>query len=110
MWAKDSKFNPVAWDKICCSKEKGGLGIRKNAHFNNACLAKLVWKVLTEDNNLWVQIVKNKYLKNEEFLNNKIRQNYSCAWKGILKARVVVIMGLRWVVGNGEDICFWTHN
>lgn len=87
-----------------------GLGVRKSAHFNKACLAKLGLKVLTEDHNWWVQIVRNKYLKNEGFLNNKIRQNYSCAWKDILKTREVIKLRLRWVVENEEDIYFWTHN
>lgn len=73
---------------------------------DNACLAKLGWKVLIEEQNWWVQIVKNKYLKKEEFLSNKVRHNYSCVWKGILKTRDVIKMGLRWVWGNGEKYSF----
>lgn len=98
------------WDKVCYSKENEGLGIRKTVYFNNACLAKLSWKVLTDDQNWWVHTVKSNYLKNNDFLSAKIRQNYSCAWKGTLKDRRMLKMDLRLVVGNGESIIFWTHN
>lgn len=78
--------------------------------FNNACLAKLGWRVLTDNQNWCVQIIKNKYLKNKDFLNTKIRQNHFCAWKGILKSRNIIEKGMRWIGGNGENILFQTHN
>ena len=45
----------VAWDKICQQKTLGGLGLRKSAAVNTACLAKLGWKILTQPDNFWVQ-------------------------------------------------------
>lgn len=41
LWGKDSKMNPIAWDKVCQLKSDGGLGIGRSEVFNNACLAKL---------------------------------------------------------------------
>lgn len=31
------------------------------------------------------------------------------AWKGILGGRSIILKGMRWVVGNGGNILFWTH-
>lgn len=76
---KEGKMNPVAWDKVCQPKCNGGLGIRKSNCFNNACLAKLGWQVLTDDQNWWVQLVKQKYLHRENFMDAKVRQNHSVA-------------------------------
>lgn len=84
--------------------------MRRLDHLNNACLAKLSWKVLTEEDNWWVRLVKSKYLRNEDFLDNKIRQNYFFAWKSIMKSRDVILRGMSWRVGNDQDILFWNHN
>ena len=50
-WGRDKKIFPVAWDSICAPKKMGGLGVRRLDHFNNACLAKLGWKVMIEEDN-----------------------------------------------------------
>ena len=38
------------------------------------------------------------------------KQHHSLAWKGILGASDIILKGMRWVVGDGKDILFWTHN
>lgn len=69
------------WIKACSSKEQGRLAIRRLDHFNNACLAKL--KVLTIDDSWWVQIVKRKYLRKDNFIDCNVKRNHSLAWKAI---------------------------
>ena len=86
-WGRDRKLKPMAWKKVCTSKDHGGLGVRGVGHFNNACLATLVWKVLKDENNWWVQIVKRKHLKKDDFFSCKVKQNHSLAWKRILNSR-----------------------
>ena len=72
---------PVAWKDICTLEFMGGLGIRKADHFNNISLTKLVWKVITDKDNWWVQIVKQKYLRNESvFFTTKV--NIHIPWHG----------------------------
>lgn len=75
-------------------------------HLNNACLGKLSWKVLTNEDNWWVQLTRMKYLKHEDLWDIKTRQNYSLAWKGILDCRDVLMKGMRWIEGNGQNILF----
>ena len=62
-----SSVDPIAWNDICKPKNKGGLGIRLFSCYNKAALSKLGWKILTDPNNLWVKIIKAKYLRNSSF-------------------------------------------
>lgn len=62
-WGSDVKTPPVAWKHVCKPKSIGGLGLRPASHFSNSALAKLGWKILTDHNNWWVQIVRKKVLK-----------------------------------------------
>lgn len=66
-WGKEKKLYPMAWNKICTPKNVEGLRIRRLNHFNQACLAKLRWKVLSQPNNWWVQLVSRKYLRRADF-------------------------------------------
>lgn len=45
----------------------------------------LGWRVLTEEDNLWVRIVKNKYLYIKSFSERKIKGINSWVWKKIIK-------------------------
>lgn len=58
-------MNPIAWNDVCTSKKSEGLAIRNLEHLNDAYLAKLGWKILTDHNNWLVQIVRRKYLHKE---------------------------------------------
>lgn len=109
-WGKQMNCNPVSWKAIWKPKSTNGLGVRNLDHFNNACFAKLRWKVLCDDNNGWVNIVRMKYLQNDEFLSTNPKQNHLMAWKGILGPKDVLKSGLRWYVGDCKNILFWTHN
>ncbi|XP_024200132.1 uncharacterized protein LOC112203389 [Rosa chinensis] len=57
-WGKDCHCPPVAWNQICLPKSLDGLGIRLTTSFNKAALAKLGWKVISDHDNWWVDIVR----------------------------------------------------
>lgn len=50
----------IAWDSIYRSESEGGLGIRKTQDINTAHLAMKGWKILTQPDNSWVQLVRQK--------------------------------------------------
>jgi len=52
----------VAWNKICRLKQNGGIGLRKTAAINQAYQSKLAWKIFTNQNSMWVRLMRNKYL------------------------------------------------
>ena len=48
---------------MCQPKEEGGMGLRKMEQMNKAFIMKLAWGMVQE-NNLWVQFLKDKYMRN----------------------------------------------
>jgi len=47
----------VAWNKICVSKESGGLGVRRMREFNIALLGKWCWRLLVDKGSLWYRVL-----------------------------------------------------
>jgi len=100
----------VAWDKVCRPKEYGGLGLRKTAEVNQAFQSKLAWNLLTNQDSMWVRIMRKKYLAHQDFFNAQIKQGDSMAWRSIIKSKELIRQGIIWTVGDGRDILFWQDN
>lgn len=47
------KIHLINWSSICQQKEKGGLNIRKSQDINKSLLAKLHWRLLTEEDSIY---------------------------------------------------------
>lgn len=101
-------MNMVSWDKMCRPKKLGGLGFGKTEAINKAFLAKLAWRVTSEEENLWIEVGKSKYLTNDKIMDRKTKDTDSWAWKKISKTRKFLREGMRWKLGNGKKIKFWT--
>lgn len=43
-----------------------GLGLKRNIDFNKALIAKLDWELAEEQDKLWIQIFRGKYLREDE--------------------------------------------
>lgn len=50
-------------ENIGCTKEVGGLGLRKIFDMNKASILKLLRTVLTSENFIWASCMKGKHLK-----------------------------------------------
>lgn len=68
-------------------KKDGGLHIKEARILNQAMLAKLGWKMMSDPETLWVRVFKKKYLKNSSFLDVAIKPNASYVWKSIASTR-----------------------
>uniref|UniRef100_A0A2N9HXU9 CCHC-type domain-containing protein n=1 Tax=Fagus sylvatica TaxID=28930 RepID=A0A2N9HXU9_FAGSY len=102
------KMHMVSWDKVCRSRDLGGLGLYSTKARNLALLAKLNWRVMENPNSLWAKTLIAKYCPNgimDERLET--RRSGSSNWKGLKKGHEVFRKGLRWVVNNGQEISFW---
>ena len=100
----------MAWDKICRPKQNGGIGLHKTVALNQAYQSKLAWKICTNQNSMWVCLMRTKYLRHHDFFNAQGKQVDSLVWKNLLKCRKLIWQGLIWTVGNGKDIYFWQEN
>jgi hypothetical protein len=61
---KKHSLSFLSWDSICKPKTLGGLGIWSMDSLNKALLARLGWKMVSNQPLLWVDSLKGKYLKN----------------------------------------------
>lgn len=64
---ESTKIVLVKWDKICMSKNTGGLGVPNIFLYNTALLGKWWSKYYAKENNLWKQIVLHKYYNGESW-------------------------------------------
>ena len=53
------KVHLVNWQHVCHKKKNGGLGIRRARDQNLALLSKLGWKLLNEEEGLWLEVLRN---------------------------------------------------
>ncbi|KAL3819819.1 hypothetical protein ACJIZ3_005724 [Penstemon smallii] len=55
-WGSNANGNSLmlkSWSSICLPKSKGGLGLHRTEDFNRALVAKLTWKVASNETKLW---------------------------------------------------------
>lgn len=76
--------------------------------FNLALLAKLSWQVAKDSEKLWVRVLRDKYVTNGDFLSTVAKGNASWVWRSICKGNSVVEIGMKWSVGNGNSLRFWS--
>ncbi|KAL0799496.1 hypothetical protein Bca101_054671 [Brassica carinata] len=97
----------VSWETMALPKYAGGLGFRDIETFNDALLAKVGWRLITEPHSLLAQVFLGKYVRNGSFLDCPTPNSASHGWKSILAGRAILRKGLSWAVGNGENIRLW---
>ena len=79
------------------------MGFKELQKFNDAMLAKQVWRLLEDKISLFHKFFKAKFFPKGNIFDAKENKG-SFAWRSILKSRDVISKGAQWRVGNGEDI------
>jgi len=54
--------------------------------------------------------MKQKYLKNDQLMECSLKAQDSPVWKNILRCRFIINKGIRWKIGDGENIKLWWDN
>ncbi|XP_048502732.1 uncharacterized protein LOC125498547 [Beta vulgaris subsp. vulgaris] len=112
-WNKDhlnKSPNLIGWERICKPKAAGGSGFRTAEVSNHALQMKLLWRIIKDDNNLWVCLVRKHYIKNSNLFTIKVSKSASWQWRNLLRLRDTFKKGLRWHLGDGKSIRFWSDN
>ncbi|KAG7583573.1 hypothetical protein ISN44_As08g030850 [Arabidopsis suecica] len=98
----------IAWDKMTALKQYGGMGFRDLTHFNVALLAKQSWRMLREPHLLLTRVLRAKYFSKTSLMEAKLGHRPSHAWRSILQGMQLIKQGLRWTVGDGNQIKAWS--
>lgn len=101
------KVHWVKWSNLCSPKHMGGMGFGELQKFNDALLAKQVWRFIHYQSSLFYKVFKSKFFPNFTIMESGFSTRASFAWKNILQACDVIRRGARWRVGNGHSIRIW---
>jgi hypothetical protein len=106
----------VKWDHICLPKAKGGLGVKNLEMFNLALLSKWKWRLLTDADSLWSDLLSYRYGHFPTLLlgggSNHHSTQHSIWWKDIINNGIGLSedwfrSNVSCCVGDGRNIGFW---
>lgn len=109
-WGQNGEENKIhwqKWSKMTKGKMEGGMGFRDIEKFNQALLAKNVWRFKENPDALWARIIKGIYFQSKELNLAKKGCHPSCFWSSFLHGRDLVEDNACWKLGNGEQIRVW---
>jgi hypothetical protein len=100
----------LSWDKLAIPKSQGGMGFRDMHTFNVALLGKQAWRIIMNPNSLCSQVLRTRYLHNQDFMTAVPPRAASRTWRAVLAGRDALRVGLIKRVGSGETISIWEDN
>ena len=98
------KIHWVKWERLCEVKEVGGMGFKEIEKFNDALLAKQVWRMINNSESLCHRVFKAQFFPDCSILDAKESRSGSYAWKTIIRARDVVRKRMVWRIGTREAV------
>lgn len=107
IWSGDldtKKLVTVAWHKVCCLLNEGGLGLRSFRKINEADMLRFCWLLMTS-NSQWSSLLKSRVFRGKFLVSYHVS---SSIWTGIKQYVHMVKKNMVWQIGNGEYIQFWT--
>lgn len=97
----------ISWASLTQPKYAGGLGFIDIETFNDALLAKIGWRLLSDPNSLVAQVLLGKYARFSSFMECSAPSNASHGWRSVLAGREILRKCLGWVIGSGDQVRVW---
>jgi hypothetical protein len=102
------KYRLARWSILRKPKSVGGLGIIDLEVQNKCLLRKWLLKLLNEDG-LWQEILKKKYLKKKNAITSK-KEGGSQFWSGLMEVKNHFFERGRFMVQDGTQTRFWERS
>lgn len=99
-----------SWERLCDPKCEGGLGFREISFFNQALLAKQVWRLLQNPSSLAYRVLRGKYFVGENILRGILGSSLSYIWKSLFWGMELLDKGLVWRIEDGVNVNVKSHN
>jgi hypothetical protein len=96
----------ASWDLLASPKRAGGLGFTDTRVMNKCLLAKWIFKVENEEDNMCSHLLRKKYLGEKGFFSCR-KSNCSQFWKGLLDIKEDCMRGFKYIIGDGRKARFW---
>ena len=80
------KYRLGKWSIMCRPKDQGGLGIEVLEIKNKCLLSKWLFKLLNEEG-VWQELIRNKYLINRTLAQVDEKPTNSPFWKGLMHVK-----------------------
>ena len=78
----------VCWKDVCLSKQEGGLGVRSLKEMNTVLCLKLIWRIKSSKESLWVKWLHCYLIRKGSFWSVKCNTSSgSWIWRKLLKLR-----------------------
>ncbi|XP_074291704.1 uncharacterized protein LOC141618488 [Silene latifolia] len=83
----------VAWDKVCRTKEEGGLGLQDMEMWNKALVGRLVDWIYEGRDSVWVKWVECNHLRGRTWSEYEPSTNTSWVWRRICRVKTELAAG-----------------
>ncbi|KAL9680203.1 hypothetical protein QQ045_018081 [Rhodiola kirilowii] len=102
-WSNNKTGKGIHWcrfKKLCKEKGEGGVGFKDLSIFNDALLAKQIWRLVERPNSLTSKLLKEKYYKEGTPITCQVGSRPSLVWRSIWTAGQKVKQWLQFVDDN----------
>ncbi|CAM8960014.1 unnamed protein product [Rhodiola kirilowii] len=105
-WSNNREGRGIHWckyGKLCKDKMEGGVGFEELSIFNDALLAKQIWRLIEKPESLMSRLLKGKYYKEASPTSCQLGNRPSAVWRSIWAAGQKIKQWIQ-ISNNGEEV------
>ncbi|XP_024164202.1 uncharacterized protein LOC112171222 [Rosa chinensis] len=96
------KIHWRSWDRMCLTKQEGGMGFKNIYAYNLAMLAKKGWRIVTNPDSLIAKLYKARYFPYCSFWEAELGDSPLFSWRSCINGRPVLKARVQWKIGDGK--------